>query len=119
MNKKILVAEDDSAILEVIKIILEGESYKIISTDNQKNIYTLISAHKPSIILLDIWLSGCDGGEIAKNLKSRNDTKNIPLIIISANNETEKISKESGAEGFLLKPFNIDDLINIVNKFIQ
>lgn len=118
MPKKILVAEDDTAILEVIKIILEGESYEIISTDDKETIYKLIKSHNPSLILLDIWLSGHDGGKIAKNLKSSIHTKHIPLIMISANNETEKITKESGADAFLLKPFDIDDLIKIVKKHI-
>lgn len=117
MTKKILIAEDDTAILEVMKIILEGEKYEIISTDDKNTIYSLVLSQKPSLILLDIWLSGYDGGKIAKTLKANNETKNIPLIMISANNETEKITKESGANDFLLKPFDIDDLINIVKKY--
>lgn len=116
MKKKILVAEDDTAILEVIKIILEGEGYEIISTDEKDTIFKLISSHNPGLILLDIWLSGHDGGKIAKYLKSNTDTKHIPVIMISANNDTEKISIESGADGFLLKPFDIDDLLKIVKK---
>lgn len=118
MSKKILVAEDDTAILEVIKIILETEGYTIISTDEKDQIYSLIDSHSPGLILLDIWLSGYDGGKIAKNLKSKNETKHIPIIMMSANNETEKITKEAGANAFLLKPFDIDDLIKIVQKHI-
>ena len=117
MKKKILVAEDDQAILEVIKIILEGEGFEIVSTDEQDTVHVLIAQHNPSLILLDIWLSGYDGGKIAKHLKSKSDTKHIPIIMISANNETPQISKESGADGFLLKPFDIDDLLNIVKKY--
>lgn len=117
MKKKILVAEDDVAILEVVKIILEGEGYEIISTDEKDTIFKLIKLHNPSLILLDIWLSGHDGGKIAKYLKSKPDTNQIPLIMISANNDTEKISIEAGADGFLLKPFDIDDLLKIVSKY--
>jgi DNA-binding response OmpR family regulator len=118
MNK-ILVAEDDHSILEVIKIILEGEGYQIISTNEQDMVLRLISEYKPNLILLDIWLSGHDGGKIAKHLKSKQETKYIPIILISANNETPKITIESGADDFLLKPFDIDDLLKIVKKYMK
>ena len=119
MNKKILVAEDDRAILEVVKIILEQEGYKTLFADREEVIRSTIRDHKPDLILLDIWLGGSDGGKIAKSIKSDKHTKHIPIIMISANNETEKITKEAGAYGFLLKPFNIDDLLQIVRKHVK
>ena len=117
MKKKVLVAEDDKAILEVVKIILENEGYHILSTDNEETVHSLIAEHMPDMILLDIWLAGEDGGKIARNIKGKDATKNIPIVMISANNETEKISKEVGADDFLLKPFDIDDLLKIVEKY--
>lgn len=116
MKKKILIAEDDRAILEVVKIILENEGYQISATDNEEKIHSLLHESPPDLILLDIWLSGHDGGKIAKSLKSKNETKQIPIVMMSANNETEKITKDAGADDFLLKPFNIDDLLHIVRK---
>jgi DNA-binding response OmpR family regulator len=116
MKKKILIAEDDRAILEVIKIILENEGYLIIPADREEAIYIALQKTPPDLILLDIWLGGNDGGKIAKIIKKNHNTKHVPIVMISANNETEKISKEAGADGFLLKPFNIDDLLHIVRK---
>lgn len=117
--KKIFVAEDDLAIQEIITIILEGEQYTTILTDTGEGIHEKIQLHEPSLVLLDIWLSGHDGGKIAKKLKSDSTTKHIPVIMISANNETEKIANEVGANGFLQKPFNIDDLLQIVKKHLK
>lgn len=119
MKKKILVAEDDKAIIEVVKIILENEGYDVLMADQGEAIHQLIAHENPDIILLDIWLFGEDGGQIAKTIKSKSHTKDIPLILMSANNETEKITKEVGADDFLLKPFNIDDLLYIVRKYIR
>jgi DNA-binding response OmpR family regulator len=119
MNNKILIAEDDSAILEVIRIILEGEGYSIITTDEKDDIFNLISQHNPVLILIDIWLAGHDGGKIAKKIKSTSETKHIPVVMISANNETAKITKESGADDYLLKPFDIEDLLKIIKKHIK
>jgi DNA-binding response OmpR family regulator len=119
MKKKILVAEDDRAILEVVKIILEQEGFDTLFADREETIRSIIRDHKPDLILLDIWLGGSDGGKIAKSFKNDKQTKHIPIVMISANNETEKITKEAGADGFLLKPFNIDDLLQIVRKHLQ
>ena len=119
MKKKILIAEDDRAILEVVKIILENEGYTTVSTDREETIFKIANTDAPHLILLDIWLSGHDGGKIAKELKTNKKTKNIPVVMLSANTETEKITIESGADGFLLKPFDIDDLLQIVRKHIR
>lgn len=116
MKKKILIAEDDRAILEVVKIILENEGYHTISTDSEEKIHNLAQEHSVDLILLDIWLSGHDGGKIAQQLKNKKTTKHIPIVMMSANNETEKITKKAGADDFLLKPFNIDDLLHVVRK---
>jgi DNA-binding response OmpR family regulator len=118
-QKRILVAEDDHAILEVVKIILKNDNFEVITTDNEKTIFKIINEDPPDLMLLDIWLGGNDGGKIAKEIKSKKATKKIPIIMISANNETEKIAKNSGADGFLLKPFNIDDLLDIVKKHVK
>lgn len=117
--KKIFIAEDDQSIQDIIKIILEGEQYITVVTDTGDGIHEKIQTHAPSLILLDIWLSGHDGGKIAKKLKADVSTQHIPVIMISANNETEKIAKEVGANDFLQKPFNIDDLLQIVKKHIK
>jgi CheY-like chemotaxis protein len=117
MPKKVLVAEDDRAILEVVQIILENEGYVTLTTDNEHSMQQIMNEHKPDMILLDIWLAGEDGGKIAKNIKSKKETRPIPVVMISANNETEKISKEAGADDFLLKPFDIEDLLKIVEKY--
>jgi len=119
MKKKILVAEDDKAIIEVVKIILESEGYEVLTADQGEIVHKLVEKHKPDMIFMDIWLFGEDGGVIAKEIKTKSHTKNIPLVLMSANNETEKITKSVGADDFLLKPFNIDDLLYIVRKYIK
>jgi len=117
MIKKVLIAEDDEAILEVLRNILESEGYQTFSPRTERKIYEIVSNESPSLILLDIWLSGQDGEKIAKSLKSRDETKHIPLIMMSANNETEKITETVGADGFLLKPFTIDELLEVMRKY--
>jgi CheY-like chemotaxis protein len=118
-NNKILIAEDDEAILEVLKSILEGEGYLTFSPRTERAIHEVVRTERPSLILLDIWLSGHDGGKIAKDLKAKEETKHFPVIIMSANNETQEIAQSVGADGFLLKPFTIEDLLKITRKYMK
>lgn len=116
-GKTILIAEDDHAIIEVIKIILEDAGYITIGVSDGKSIVDIAMQQKPALILLDIWISGENGEEIAKKLKSTKNTRHIPIVMISANNETEQIAKKAGVKDFLQKPFNMEDLIAIVRKY--
>jgi CheY-like chemotaxis protein len=118
MKKTILIAEDDKAIVEVIDIILTEAGYETVILKTGEKVVATVKKRKPHLLLLDIWLSGEDGGEIAKNLKAENHTKNVPIIMISANNEIEQIAREVGADGFLRKPFDIDDFLQTVAKYI-
>jgi CheY-like chemotaxis protein len=118
-SNKILIAEDDEAILEVLKSILEGEGYQTFCPRTERAIHEAVRAENPSLILLDIWLSGHDGGKIAKDLKAKEETKHFPIIIMSANNETQEIAQTVGADGFLLKPFTIEELLEITRKYVK
>lgn len=117
MRKKILVVDDDLAILEVIRIILDENNYKVLAISDASQVEESITQLKPDLILLDIWMSGFDGRDIIKALRAKEETSKIPILIISANNDTEKIAKESGADGFLAKPFDINDLLSITRKY--
>ncbi len=114
-NKKILIADDDPGILEVIQLMLEDDGYEVVIINDYKNTEQ-IQAHNPDLILLDIWMSGVDGTSICRELKSKDETKNIPIIMVSANKDTEALSLECGAEDFISKPFDIDFLLNKVEK---
>lgn len=115
-KKKILVADDDPSILEVISLILGDAGYDVETTvgaDTERR----IREYKPDVILLDIWMSGMDGRTICSDLKSNKQTKRIPVIMISANKDTERIARDAGADGFLAKPFEMKDLLHIVATY--
>src|SRR5438874_1511131 len=111
MKKLILLAEDDKAIVDVVKIVLDQDGYSVVSAMTAHEVNEKLEKDLPDFILLDILLAGSDGGELAKSIKRNERTHNIPIVLISANNNTEKIAKESGVDGFLLKPFDIDDFL--------
>lgn len=116
MSKKILICEDDSGISELIRIILEENGFKTKITANGKGIQKIVKEFAPNLILLDLWLPGMDGKEIVKLLKKDPITKNISIIIVSALNDVEKQVQNSGVDGFIAKPFDINDFLMIVKK---
>jgi CheY-like chemotaxis protein len=119
MKKYILACDDDVGIAEVIRIVLEDKGYEIKTTSNSEEVYALIEERQPDLILLDLWMPGLRGEEIVTKLKNDKKTENIPIIIISASRETEIIAKQTGANTYLNKPFDIDKLEEIVDKYIQ
>ena len=116
-KKTILIADDDPAIIDAIKTILEDEGYKVLTTVNGATVGIMFE-EKPDLLLLDIWMSGQDGRDICKALKAQESTKHIPIVMISANRDTEDIARAAGADDFLGKPFEIEDLLAKVEKYL-
>lgn len=116
MNKKILVIDDDVDILEPMSLLLEGEGYIVGTTTKGEQAYSEVSSFKPDLILLDILMSGSDGRTICKKLKNDKKTKDIKIIMMSAHPGADKDAKRCGANGFIAKPFEIDELLRIVKE---
>lgn len=115
----ILVCDDDPGILEVIKIILEENNIEVVTASGGKGIQKLIASVKPDMLFLDLWMPGIEGEEITKILKRDPKTKKIPIIIISALNDTKDIAKKVGANDFISKPFTIEGLLEVVQKNLK
>ncbi len=114
---KVLVADDDTGILDAIKIILEDEGYAI-QTTTDGDAVKVLDGDLPQLILLDIWMSGHDGRDLCRLLKNRTATKHVPIILISATTDVDKMAIECGADDYIVKPFDLDELINKVKKYI-
>lgn len=119
MNKNILICEDEEGIVEVTKIVLEEKGYNVIAVPDNTQIFDIVEKVKPNLILLDLWMPGLSGEEIARKLKNDPETKEIPIIIVSANRYTKNIAEDVGADNFLEKPFDIDALEKIVQQYIN
>jgi len=122
--KKILVVDDDPDIVESLKLVLEEEGYSVTTASKPDEIPNFSNGLKknsdlPDIILLDIFLSGNDGRQFAKELKEKEYTKKIPIIMISAHPYALDTAKDYGADDVISKPFNIDSLLSKVEKNIS
>ena len=109
-KKKILIADDDLGILDAVMMFLEEFDYEVEITDDGGTLHEFPHGY-PDLLLLDIWMSGWNGCDICLQLKQQEATKNLPIILFSANKDTAKIAREAGADDFLTKPFEMDDLL--------
>ena len=115
---KILVVDDEVSILDAIALILEEEGYHVATIAKGQETYDKVSSFRPDIILLDVLMSGKDGREICKTLKSDNATKQIPIIMISAHPSAGANIREFGADAFLPKPFSTEELLQTITKHL-
>ncbi len=121
MAKKILLIEDDKDIRDTVTLALESEGYEVISSDNSRILKSL-DQHKPDLIMIDNWLtewkSDANGQQLSRELKSDPKTKHIPVIIVSAVSNIAEIAEAGLSDGYLKKPFNLDELYGIVKKHL-
>lgn len=115
MNR-ILVVDDDQSILDSMEIALDLQGYEVETTTKGEETFSKIKSFNPDLILMDVYLSGMDGREICKQIKEDDKTKHIPVIIFSANRSMKEVFKESGANDFIGKPFNMDELYEKVKN---
>lgn len=115
--RRILAVDDNEDILEVLQLILEDSGYKVTTLDNGSSLFDKIDEYKPNLILLDIMLGSYDGRELCKAIKEKKETHNIPVILISANqNLSNRFQTDNAPDDFLAKPFDINDLLNKVRS---
>ena len=118
MKQHLIIADDDPGIQDVFQLIFEraGYSIEIFSNGGQlMNNYFEV----PDAFILDKQLSGIDGLDICRFLKSQERTKNVPVIMLSANPAIGDGAKEAGADAYLEKPFKIHDLLAMINKYVK
>jgi CheY-like chemotaxis protein len=116
--KTIMIADDDPSILDSVGLLLEYKGYKVQQLLNGNGLLTL-TGNLPDLLLLDIWMSGLDGRQICKYLKSNPGIRDMPVILISASKNIESSALEAGADGFLSKPFDLEELCTMIDLLIS
>lgn len=115
MRKTILYIEDDHDMKDIVSDIMVYEDYHVI-TDSGKSMYKILNETTVGLILMDEALSWAWGSDLCYELKEKEETKHIPVVMISAAQEIEEIARRCGAVGYIRKPFDIYDVIDKVNE---
>ena len=111
-----MIADDDPGIVDAVELLLEFEGYEVTSTVDGTTVLEM-KEELPDLLLLDIWMSGEDGRDICKKFKESELTKDIPVIMISASRDVRESAIAAGADDFLSKPFEMNELLQKVELF--
>ena len=120
-NEKILVVDDEEHIIELIKYNLISTGYQVITCNNGIDAVNLAVDEKPNLVLLDLMIPGKDGYEVCKDIRSKHEIKNIPIIMLTAKSEElDKIlGLELGADDYITKPFSVRELLARVKAVLR
>ena len=118
---KILVVDDVSRNLSMMEAILVPHGYEVVMARNGLEAVEIARSQKPDLILLDIFMPDMDGFTACSKIKSDESTKMIPVIIVTAvaHEQNKEFTKELGADGFIAKPFMVQDLLNEIDQFLS
>jgi len=119
VKKRILIVDDDESILGACELTLLDAGYEVATIEGDGNVVQRsVQTKLPDLILLDLMLKNLDGKTIAKALKSDSSTRQIPIILISGYPGSQQAAYESGVNGYLEKPFSVDDLMKMVRTYV-
>ena len=117
-TRVILVVDDDEVMRSALKRILEGEGYKVLMAEDGLELSKVLETTRLDMVLLDVNLPWVDGFELCKLIKTHYSLKTVPLILVSARKAKEDVEKgfAVGADDYITKPFDIDVMIDVINK---
>jgi CheY-like chemotaxis protein len=111
----VLVVDDDTSILDTVTSILSGEGYDVVSAASGQEALDAVALKQPLLILLDMRMPIMDGWAVARALRAQGNS--VPIIVMTAAESAKRWADEVGAEGYLAKPFGLDELLTIVERF--
>ncbi len=120
-EKKILVADDDPNVVKLIETVLTEKHFKVVKTNDGFSVVPQAKKEHPDLIILDIMLPHLDGFQVCALLSQSDETKNIPILAISAHTSGQLILNlhAIGVNNYLSKPFNIHEFVDRVEYLYQ
>jgi DNA-binding response OmpR family regulator len=121
MNKKqnILVLDDDPDIGTMIKMMLEYKGYSVTVSDRAEKMGEILHDNRVDLIIMDMLLSGTNGTDLCVELKQNKSTSHIPIMMISAHPNAKEICLGAGADEFISKPFDMQDILSRIGKLVN
>jgi len=121
MKKNILVVDDEIGALTLIGIMLERGGFSVLKARDATSALAVLDQNTPDMIILDVMMPGMDGIELCEVIRKREDTGQIPVLILSARGDAESVMRgmEAGANDYLPKPILHHDLVAKVRTMIE
>lgn len=115
----IIIVDDNVEICTMVEEILLADGHKVRSCTNPMIVFEMIKQSKPKLIVTDMLMSGIDGREIVRRLKTDQATESIKVLMMSAHPNSEDQSKQVGADAHISKPFDVEEFSLTVKKLLQ
>jgi DNA-binding response OmpR family regulator len=119
----VLVADDSNHMRELVRITLSSQAWRVVETGDPGTVPELVKTSKPDVVLLDVTFEGfkADGFDVCRTLKGDAETREVPVIMLSAHDKTGDLAegRAAGAADYLLKPFGPIQLIDAIKKVID
>ncbi|MHA1977306.1 MAG: response regulator [Candidatus Hodarchaeales archaeon] len=119
----ILVVDDEEDTVELARMVLEFEGYRVFSASNGQEAIDFLNTQeeKPNLVLLDVLMPKMDGLKVCKWIKEKSDLKDIPVLLFTAKvgNKDRLAGEKVGADAYIAKPFSADDLLSLIQTHID
>lgn len=118
---KIVIAEDERDIRDLITFTLQFAGHQVIATSNGAEAVEAVEREKPDLVLMDVRMPRMTGYEACRRLKANPETAHIPVVFLSAKGQESEVREglEAGAVAYILKPFSPDELTRRVAELLQ
>jgi CheY-like chemotaxis protein len=115
---RVLVVDDEALIREVVATVLQEEGYQVVAASDREAL-RMATADPPDLIILDIMMPVMDGPELRRRLLDHPQTAKVPVVVMTASGDASAWAAKLGAVGALQKPFDIMQLIDLVDKAVR
>ena len=119
MSKRILILDDNQDILDIVHETLSYEQFDVKSTSESIDVIPMVEEFEPNLVILDYRVSGTNGGELCRQIKSHPKYKDVPVIIFSAYVNLADELSAYGCDAIINKPFDLTELVEKVNLLIK
>jgi CheY-like chemotaxis protein len=116
-DRTILICEDEASLRELVRVSL-GEGYGFIEAADGNEALDLVRSRRPDVVVLDLMLPGLSGLDVLATLRGDENGKRVPVVVISAWGDAREDAFAAGADRFVLKPFDPDDLRAVVEELV-
>lgn len=116
---KILVVDDDSGIGEMLQTLLEFYGFQVTVTEKPGETEEIIQKKDIDLVLLDMLISGVNGTDVCARLRKNEETEEVPVLMMSALHDAGSKCREAGANDFIAKPFEMEELITKINEILE
>ncbi len=119
MAGRVMIFDDDTDLLKVCSIVLKSKNYEVFVFHKCNDILEEVRLVSPHVILMDNWIPDSGGVKATQQIKNDIRFKSVPVIFFSANDRVRELADEAGADFYLQKPFEIDELENVISRAVS